>query len=42
MTRRADGTYMRWTTRRVGVGRGEGTSRLAFDLAIQRRPAPGS
>ena len=24
MTRRADGTYVRWTTRRVSVGRGEG------------------
>lgn len=37
MTRRNDGTYARWTTRRVGVGRGEGASRLAFDTA-QPRP----
>ena len=37
MTRRADGTYVRWTTRRVGVGRGEGSSRLAFDTAQPRR-----
>ena len=42
MTRCVDGTCMRWTTPRVGVGCVEGTSRLVFDLAIQRRPAPGS
>jgi hypothetical protein len=41
MTRRADGGYERWTTRRVGVGRGEGSSQLAFDSAISRRPRPG-
>lgn len=29
---------MRWTPRRVSVGRGEGSSRLAFDAAIPRRP----
>lgn len=40
VTRRADGTYARWTTRRVGVGRGEGASRLAFDSAISRKPRP--
>ena len=40
MTRRADGHYMRWTTRRVSVGRGEGSSRLAFDSAISRKPRP--
>lgn len=40
LTRRADGTYVRWTTRRVGVGRGEGASQLAFDSAISRRPRP--
>jgi hypothetical protein len=37
MTRRSDGTYLRWTTRRVGVGRGEGSSRLGFDTAQPRR-----
>jgi hypothetical protein len=42
MTRHADGSYERWTTRRVGVGRGEGTSRLAFDSAISRRPKPNA
>ena len=42
MTRRADGSYLRWTTRRVGVGRGEGASRLAFDSAIPRKPRPNS
>jgi len=36
MTRRPDGTYVHWTTRRVGIGRGEGASRLAFDAAIDR------
>jgi hypothetical protein len=40
MTRHADGTYARWTTRRVGVGRGEGSSQLAFDAAISRKPRP--
>ena len=38
MTRRADGTYVRWTTRRVSVGRGEGASRLEFDVAPARKP----
>jgi len=42
MTRRADGGYERWTTRRVGVGRGEGSSRLAFDSAISRKPRPNA
>lgn len=37
MTRLPDGTYVRWTTRRVGVGRGEGSSRLAFDSALTRK-----
>jgi hypothetical protein len=40
MTRRADGAYVRWTTRRVAVGRGEGSSQLGFDSAIPRRPRP--
>ncbi len=42
MTRRADGTYVRWTTRRVSVGRGEGSSRLAFDSAIPRKARPNA
>jgi hypothetical protein len=42
MTRRADGSYVRWITRRVGVGRGEGASQLAFDSAISRKPRPNS
>jgi hypothetical protein len=37
MTRLPDGTYVRWTTRRVEVGRGEGASRLAFDSALTRK-----
>lgn len=41
MTRRADGSYLRWTTRRVSVGRGEGASRLAFDSAIPRSGGAG-
>jgi hypothetical protein len=40
MTRRADGSYVRWLTRRVGVGRGEGASRLAFDSALTRKRPP--
>lgn len=40
LTRRADGSWLRWTTRRVGVGRGEGASRLAFDAAVPRKPRP--
>jgi hypothetical protein len=42
ITRRADGSYVRWTTRRVGVGRGEGASQLAFDAARPRKPLPNS
>ncbi|MFT3924529.1 MAG: hypothetical protein QM778_18465 [Myxococcales bacterium] len=40
MTRRSDGSYLRWTTRQVSIGRGEGASRLAFDSAISRKPRP--
>ncbi len=40
LTRRPDGTYVEWTTRRVSVGRGEGASRLAFDSAIDRHRRP--
>lgn len=36
LARRADGGYARWIARRVGVGRGEGASRLAFDTATVR------
>lgn len=42
MTRRADGSYLCWTTRRVSTGRGEGASRLAFDSAISRKARPNS
>jgi hypothetical protein len=42
MTRRSDGRYLRWTTRRVGIGRGEGSSRLAFDSALSRKPQPNA
>jgi hypothetical protein len=41
LARRADGRYARWIARRVGVGRGEGASRLAFDTATVRdTPTP--
>lgn len=40
--RRSDGSWLTWTTRRVGVGRGEGASRLAFDSAIARKPRPNA
>jgi hypothetical protein len=40
VTRRADGSYLRWIARRISVGRGEGASQLAFDSAISRRPRP--
>lgn len=40
LTRRADGTYVRWITRRVSVGRGEGSSQLAFDWGKPRKPTP--
>lgn len=36
LARRADGSYALWTTRRVGVGRGEGSSGLVFDATIAR------
>lgn len=42
MTRRADGSYLRWKSRRVSVGRGEGASQLAFDSAIPRKARPNS
>lgn len=38
VARRADGSYARWTSRRVSVGRGEGSSGLAFDSAVPRKP----
>lgn len=40
VTRRADGSYARWLTRRVSVGRGEGASQLYFDAARSRKPRP--
>lgn len=42
VARRADGSYVRYITRRVGVGRGEGSSQLAFDSALSRKPRPNS
>ena len=33
LARRPDGTYARWIAHRVRVGRGEGSSGLAFDSA---------
>ncbi|MGI8457662.1 MAG: hypothetical protein ACR2LI_06085 [Propionibacteriaceae bacterium] len=42
VTRRADGGYVCWTTRRVTVGRGEGSSQLAFDGARPRKPHPNA
>ena len=38
LARTLDGSYRRWTSRRVGIGRGEGSSGLAFDAAIRRSP----
>ena len=40
LARHPDGTFARWVTRRVTVGRGEGSSGLAFDSAVARHPAP--
>lgn len=41
LARRVDGSYARWITRRVTVGRGEGASGLAFDTTIARSaPSP--
>lgn len=37
LARRRDGRYVRWTARRVMVGRGEGSSGVAFDAALPRR-----
>ena len=42
VTRRADGTYERWLTRRISVGCGEGASQLYFDAARSRRPRPNA
>lgn len=36
LARRVDGSYARWITRRVTVGKGEGSSGLAFDSTIAR------
>jgi hypothetical protein len=36
LARRADGTYISWIGRRATVGRGEGSSGLAFDAALPR------
>ena len=37
LARRADGGYARWIGYRVTTGRGEASSRLAFDQALSRR-----
>ena len=42
VTRQADGSYVRWLTRRISVGRGEGASQLYFDAARSRRPRPNA
>lgn len=36
LARRVDGSYARWITRRVTIGKGEGSSGLAFDSTIAR------
>jgi hypothetical protein len=41
LARKVDGSYMRWVTRTVTVGRGEGASGLAFDTAVRRRAPAG-
>jgi hypothetical protein len=38
LSRGIDGSYLRWITRRVTVGRGEGASGLAFDSTVARKP----
>jgi hypothetical protein len=40
LARALDGTTVRWVARRVSVGRGEGTSGLAYDSAIRSKPKP--
>jgi hypothetical protein len=35
LARAVDGTTLRWVTRRIGVGRGEGSSGLAYDNTIR-------
>jgi hypothetical protein len=41
LIRAADGRCVRWIARRVSVGRGEGSSGLAFDAAAPIRPNHG-
>ncbi len=38
LTRRPDGTYARWISRRASVGRGETSGRIVFDAATPRKP----
>jgi len=40
LARAVDGTTLRWVARRVGVGRGEGSSGLAYDSAVALKPRP--
>ncbi|RYF48987.1 MAG: hypothetical protein EOO27_34460 [Comamonadaceae bacterium] len=42
VARRSDGAYIRWTTRRVAIGRGEGASKLSFDSTLSRRARPNA
>jgi hypothetical protein len=37
LARRGDGSYVRWVTRRVSTGLGEGSSGLAYDSAVPHR-----
>jgi hypothetical protein len=39
LARAIDGTTLRWIARRVGVGRGQGSSALAYDSAVRNKPA---
>jgi hypothetical protein len=39
LARAVDGATLRWVARRVSVGRGEGSSGLAYDSAIRSTPA---
>jgi hypothetical protein len=38
LARWLDGTTHAWTSRRVGSGRGEGSSGLQFDVAVPPQP----
>jgi hypothetical protein len=40
LARAVDGATLRWVARRVSIGRGEGSSGLAYDSAIRSTPPP--